>query len=148
MAFVMVFLAFERPSRLQWTRLHPLACDDNEPVGSERDESKTRSLSSNDRRVCHRSGGFSKFLVNNRRPDASIVDMVPSRHCALPQPKTENDTIDTLRMCNATGCGIAQVHTQKNYSEDFKAAMVIVSLKVTSSSHVPRPPLRLFGDAV
>ena len=28
--FITVFLAFERPSRLQWTRLHPLACYDNE----------------------------------------------------------------------------------------------------------------------
>ena len=28
--FIKVFLAFEWPSRLQWTRLHPLACYDNE----------------------------------------------------------------------------------------------------------------------
>ena len=29
MAFVTVFLTLERPSRLQWTHLHPLASDDN-----------------------------------------------------------------------------------------------------------------------
>ena len=28
--FITVFVAFERPSRLQWTRLHPLACYDDE----------------------------------------------------------------------------------------------------------------------
>ena len=28
--FITVFLAFERPSRFQWTRLHPLACYNNE----------------------------------------------------------------------------------------------------------------------
>ena len=28
--FITVFLAFERPSRLQWTRLHPLSCYANE----------------------------------------------------------------------------------------------------------------------
>ena len=28
--FITAFLAFERPSRLQWTRLHPLACYYNE----------------------------------------------------------------------------------------------------------------------
>ena len=45
MAFVTVFLAFERPSILQWTCLHPLACNDNEPVGSGTRESKSSSLS-------------------------------------------------------------------------------------------------------
>ena len=38
--------------------------------------------------------------------------LVPSRHCALPQPKTENDTIDTLRMCIARGCCNVQAHTK------------------------------------
>ena len=37
--FITVFLAFERPSRLQWTRLHPLACYDS--VGSATNESKS-----------------------------------------------------------------------------------------------------------
>ena len=40
--------------------------------------------------VCH----FSKFLANNSGPYVSTVDVVPSHHCVLPQPKTENDTID------------------------------------------------------
>ena len=53
---------------------------------------------------------FVKFLANNRGPDVGIVDIVPSRHCALPQPKTENDTIDTSYKCNARGRGNVQVH--------------------------------------
>ena len=54
---------------------------------------------------------FSKFLANNRSTDVSIVDVVPSHHCALPQT---NNTVDTLLkcMCNARGCGNVQVHTK------------------------------------
>ena len=43
MAFVTAFLAFERPSRLQWTRLHPLAYDDSESVGGATDDCQTVS---------------------------------------------------------------------------------------------------------
>ena len=49
-----------------------------------------------------------QFLANSRGTGISIVDVVPSRHLALPQPKTESDTIDTLHTCNARGCGNAQ----------------------------------------
>ena len=53
------------------------------------------------------------ILANNRGPDISIVD-VPSHHCALPQPKTENDYIIRrhLRTRSARGRGIAQAHTK------------------------------------
>ena len=43
---VMVFLAFERPSRLQWTRLHPLACYRRFQVGCPKNsECKTAKVS-------------------------------------------------------------------------------------------------------
>ena len=98
----MVFLAFEWPSRFQWTRLHPLACDDSEPVGSATDDSKPSSLSSNDLRVCRQPGDY--FLANNRGPDISTVDVVLSHHCA---PKTENDTVPSTHYVRVMIAGVA-----------------------------------------
>ena len=48
----------------------------------------------------------------------SIVYVVPSRHCALPQPKTENDTIDMLHTCNARGA-----HTKIEISSEGISAI-------------------------
>ena len=79
-------------------------------MGSATNESKSSSLSSNDRRVCRQPGGYSSIRANNRGPDISIVDVL-SHHCALPQPKKATRQHVT-RTRNARGRGNMQAHTK------------------------------------
>ena len=87
--FITVFLAFERPSRLQWTRLHPLACYDNETQRGKCDKLKVPVKFTEQQRSASMPPTRRLFVIfaNNRGSDISIVD-VPSHHCALPQLKT------------------------------------------------------------
>ena len=78
-----VFLAFERPTRFQWTCLWLLACDDNKAVGSVTDGSKPSSLSSNGRWVCCQQQR--PKCQHCRRGTLSLLCIV----------SIENDTIDT-----------------------------------------------------
>ena len=97
MAFVMVILAFKRPSSPQLTCLHPLACDDIEAVGSATDESKPSTRSSNNQQVCRQPGSYSSFF---KIPRQQQRPRCPQRRYSTLSPlciaSTENDTIDTF----------------------------------------------------
>ena len=82
-------------------------------MGSATDESKPTSLSS---KSMPPTRWLFVILANNRGPDVSIVDVVPSHHCGTLSPlciaSTENNTIDTLCMCNAPE-SISAMYTKK-----------------------------------
>ena len=89
-------------------------------MGSVTNKSKSSSQSSNDQPCSYAANevaihNFSKFFANNRGPDISIVDVVPSHHLCI--ASTENrkqllDLDDTLRTRSARGRGNAQEHTK------------------------------------
>ena len=89
----LVFLAFERPSRLQWTCLHPSACYNNET-----------HRGSNDRRVCRQPGGYSSF--------SKFVPTTEAQISAYPLNRKKVTRRHVTRTRNARGRGNAQAHTK------------------------------------
>ena len=89
--------------------------------------------------------GYSSFFEiprqQNRGPDVSIVDLVPSHHCAL--PKTENDIIATLCTCNARGHGNVQAHTNIEIGTFSYEDISAVYMKICTSTYKNFP---LYGS--